>query len=100
MSFDTRCVKTGTRVMICTGVDSRALVRKDKLRYVKRTSRPQNEQDFRATCGELPGNQDYIRQSSMGEHRKQIRSRTDYLGLLIELVSVTFITCNSMKDTY
>lgn len=22
MSFDTRCVKTGTRVMICTGVDS------------------------------------------------------------------------------
>lgn len=32
----------------------------------------------------------------MGEHRKQIRSRMDYWGLLIELVSVTPITCNSM----
>lgn len=32
----------------------------------------------------------------MGEHRKQIRSRTDYWGLLIELAFVTSITCNSM----
>jgi hypothetical protein len=50
MSFDTRCIKTGTRVMICTHVDSK-LVRRDKLRYVKRTSQPQNEQNFRANIG-------------------------------------------------
>ena len=35
----------------------------------------------------------------MGERRKQIRSRTDYWGLLIVLVSVASITCNSMKKT-